>query len=81
MATEILLVAIRPPDLGVLDELLSACNKGVYSPISVLRLKEAVATRFPASYHTDAQLESALRVLDWSFFDTIPSLVPYGRPA
>ncbi|NLW58573.1 MAG: DUF3427 domain-containing protein, partial [Bifidobacterium pseudolongum subsp. globosum] len=43
---------------------------GVYSPISVLRLKEAVATRFPASYHTDAQLESALRVLDWSFFDT-----------
>lgn len=70
MATEILLVAIRPQELVVLDELLTSCNKGVYSPISVLRLKEAVATRFPASYHTDAQLESALRVLDWSFFDT-----------
>ena len=70
MATEILLVAIRPQELVVLDELLTSCNKGVYSPISVLRLKEAVATRFPASYHTDAQFESALRVLDWSFFDT-----------
>ena len=63
MATEILLVAIRPQELVVLDELLTSCNKGVYSPISVLRLKEAVATRFPASYHTDAQFESALRVL------------------
>lgn len=70
MATEILLVAIRPQELVVLDELLTSCNKGVYSTISVLRLKEAVATRFPASYHTDAQFESALRVLDWSFFDT-----------
>lgn len=70
MATEILLVAIRPQELVVLDELLTSCNKGVYSPISVLRLKEAVVTRFPASYHTDAQFESALRVLDWSFFDT-----------
>lgn len=70
MATEILLVAIRPQELVVLDELLTSCNKGVYSLISVLRLKEAVATRFPASYHTDAQFESALRVLDWSFFDT-----------
>ena len=70
MATEILLVAIRPQEMVVLDELLTPCNKGVYSPISVLRLKEAVATRFPASYHTDAQFESALRVLDWSFFDT-----------
>ena len=70
MATEILLVAIRPQELVVLDELLTSCNKGVYSRISVLRLKEAVATRFPASYHTDAQFESALRVLDWSFFDT-----------
>lgn len=70
MATEVLLVAIRPQELVVLDELLTSCNKGVYSPISVLRLKEAVATRFPASYHTDAQFESALRVLDWSFFDT-----------
>lgn len=70
MATEILLVAIRPQELVVLDELLTSCNKGVDSPISVLRLKEAVATRFPASYHTDAQFESALRVLDWSFFDT-----------
>ena len=70
MATEILLVAIRPQELVVLDELLTSCNNGVYSTISVLRLKEAVATRFPASYHTDAQFESALRVLDWSFFDT-----------
>lgn len=30
---------------------------------------ETVARRFPASYHTAAQFESALSVLDWSFFD------------
>lgn len=69
MATEVLLVAIRPQELVILDELLKSCMDGSVSSISVEQLKETVAQRFPASYHTDGQFESALRVLDWSFFD------------
>lgn len=73
MATEVLLVAIRPQELVILDELLEPAPS--LSPASdrlipAERLKEAVARRFPTSYHTDTQFESALRVLDWSFFDS-----------
>lgn len=73
MATEVLLVAIRPQELVILDELLKSSpsfNASSDRLIPAKRLKEAVARRFPTSYHTDAQFESALRVLDWSFFDS-----------
>lgn len=69
MATEVLLVAIRPQELVILDELLTSYIGGTVPRISEERLKEAVVQRFSTSYHTDAQFESALRVLDWSFFD------------
>ncbi|PAU70032.1 RNA helicase [Bifidobacterium italicum] len=80
MATEVLLVAIRPQELVILDELLISCIGGTASLISENQLKEAVAQRFPTSYHTDAQFESALRVLDWSFFDG-PTKKSYGERA
>lgn len=80
MATEVLLVAIRPQELVILDELLKPSFSAVNQPIPAERLKEAVARRFPMSYHTDAQFESALRVLDWSFFDT-KAKESYGKRA
>ena len=69
MATEVLLVAIRPQELVILDELIKSCAGGSVSLIPTEQLRETVARRFPASYHTAAQFESALSVLDWSFFD------------
>ena len=80
MATEVLLVAIRPQELVILDELLTSCIGSTASLIPEERLKETVAQRFPTSYHTDAQFESALRVLDWSFFDG-PTKKSYGERA
>lgn len=80
MATEVLLVAIRPQELVILDELLKSCMDGSVSSMPVEQLKKAVVQRFPASYHTDAQFESALRVLDWSFFDATAKKSYGDRP-
>ncbi|WP_420830225.1 DUF3427 domain-containing protein [Bifidobacterium phasiani] len=78
MATELLLPGLRPHELVILDELcgfgkerISDVMDDVWRPVGplpVATLQEAIARRFPDAYLAREQLQSALRVLDYSYF-------------
>lgn len=70
MATEILLPGLRPQELVILDELCGFTAQFNPRARSIDELKHALQERFPDSYITDEQFYSALRVLDYSYFDS-----------
>lgn len=80
MATELLLPGLRPHELVILDELCrfgeerigdAGENDVSWHPAgsrSVAELAAAITRRFPDAYLTAEQMQSALRVLDYSYF-------------
>ena len=80
MATELLLPGLRPHELVILDELCrfgeerigdAGENDVSWHPSrsrSVAELAAAITRRFPDAYLTAEQMQSALRVLDYSYF-------------
>nr|WP_275040139.1 DUF3427 domain-containing protein [Bifidobacterium cuniculi] len=72
MATEILLPGLRPQELVILDELCGFSEGTVHTrdARTAEELQEAIARRFPEAYLTEEQFESALRVLDYTYFDS-----------
>lgn len=80
MATELLLPGLRPHELVILDEVCrfgeerigdAGENDVSWHPAgscSVAELAAAITRRFPDAYLTAEQMQSALRVLDYSYF-------------
>lgn len=83
MATELLLPGLRPHELVILDELCRFAEEHIgdtvdehvgWQPIGFLtetELSEAIARRFPTAYLTQEQMQSALRVLNYSYFTSV----------
>nr|WP_236024569.1 DUF3427 domain-containing protein [Bifidobacterium pluvialisilvae] len=85
MATSALLPGLRPHELVMLDELCrfheerlaargndNAADAAAWQPAPAIRdsdLAEAIRHRFPEAYVTPEQIDSALHVLDYSYFD------------
>lgn len=71
MATEILLPGLRPFELVILDELWPRAysSGGCRTSYSCEELYDTVRLRFPQAYITREQFDSAIRVLDYSYFD------------
>lgn len=77
-ATELLLPGLRPHELVILDQLCRFHNEHVddfsqleWEPspaVDIRELAHAIVEQFPEAYMNDAQLRSALRVLDFSYF-------------
>lgn len=87
MATEILVPALRPQELVILDELAGFSNEAVAGTgqsasapreMSTASLRSRIRSRFPRVYDTDSQMRSALAILDGSFFDSTTSS-RYGK--
>lgn len=89
MATAVLLPGVRPHELVILDELcrFSDVNERIGDePTSFTwelsngmtrdELERRIIARFPESYMTAEQMESALHVLDFSYFN--PSFERFG---
>ena len=80
MATELLLPGLRPHELVILDELcrfgeerigdVTGADIGwqLAGPLTETELFKAIASRFPDAYLTQEQMQSALHVLDGSYF-------------
>lgn len=76
MATELLLPGVRPHELVILDRLCRFGNERLgdtlpWRPVSAMpasALRQAIRDDFAAADDSDAQWESALKVLDYSYF-------------
>jgi superfamily II DNA or RNA helicase/HKD family nuclease len=81
MATELLLPGLRPHELVILDLLCQCPEERIgehtmstdvdwrpSAPMSADELHGAIAHRFPDAYLTRSQLDSAMGVLDFSYF-------------
>nr|WP_241520124.1 DUF3427 domain-containing protein [Bifidobacterium catulorum] len=81
MATAVLLPGLRPHELVILDELCGFSEERLgkdtdaapdWRPSPAIRdddLADIIRDRFPEAYITPDQLESAIHVLDYSYFD------------
>ncbi|NEG95419.1 DUF3427 domain-containing protein [Bifidobacterium sp. SMB2] len=82
MATSVLLPGLRPHELVILDELCRFSNEylgdtadtsaSTWRPASAVHdsaLVDSIRERFPEAYMASDQFESALHVLDYSYFD------------
>ena len=84
MATELLLPGLRPHELVILDRLITACNAhdeahatGATSTMDRHALEAAIRAEFPTADPSDGQFDSAIRVLDYSYF-TDPNRKRFG---
>lgn len=78
MATELLLPGLRPHELVALDMLCNFAEENIAdtsatswtpsTPVFVETLKQEISLRFPDAFLAQNQIESALHVLDFSYF-------------
>ena len=88
MATELLLPGLRPHELAILERLCRLAEErlddetpvswNASAPISRDALLDAIRADFPQADLTDAQFDSAISVLDYSYF-TGPNRKRFGN--
>lgn len=79
MATELLLPGLRPHELVILDRLINACDaNSAAGSLDRHDLAAAIRAEFPTADPADDQFDSAIRVLDYSYF-TDPNRKRFGN--